>query len=663
MVSPAQRPVVRASFALAGAGSLGTFVAGAVQQILLAIRRHNAAIAEPGCAEDDPRLMHPLWGRIIVDSIGGSSAGALTGGQLTKALFEPAYLGENDPVDKKGTITGDWIAGADIEELAPKGNQPLTSGPVEAPGWTLLSAAKLYDVAVDALKATKSDYSPRTDPASPLSPNGVVALGITLTDLLGYHEYADFAPDMVLGHPSFGAVKEGEAHFSGLADRGARDLGVRKHAEIRRIFVSCDDRANETIDQFLARSRRRGRAKGVLWRDAASRLASLAAASAALPLALGPMALTDQAVEDEAHIRRLYMDGGVLNNKPIAPALRLARWQDELRLTSMTPPDAKGYERETVERELNYQRVCFFIDAFPDRSRGEWRSPHPDEALRGDEVMQLTPEAIAARDARIEDALSMPTRGLGVFFESLLTSLRAQDIRGIAESNYRVEERRRWIRSLVGRLNAPESDFALDGFRAAHAWAAVREATEGMDADESALNALAELVRDADRFSGLSGRRSVKMIPVFAPENLIGVLAGEAVYAVGGLLKREARVHDAMVGQQVARHVVDALRNEGRVGPVRLPDAPKDVVPEDTKRLVERMKVAAEAAVQGDGTGSAFVRGLVAFPLHLNPLVRMVRTRLNRHIRGLPPELPEDASVAETGADGPEDAGTEDSEF
>lgn len=631
-----RRPV-RAAFALSGAGSLGTFLSGAVREIVLAIRAHNVAVQDSRTKPDDPRLLNPRWGRISVDAIGGASAGALCSGQLVKCLFEPEYLGANKPLDTRGTMTGDWIEYASFEELAPKGNEPLTSGPVEAPGWTLLSSAKLYDVAIKALTPKGFNRELLRDPASVLPANGIVAVGITLTDLFGYHEYADFDAKNVLGHPQFGAAEPQVAHFRSLAGREVRDLGVRRHSEVRRLFIGTTPESKQLIRRFLHYTHRNGKANGFTWgEESTDRLASLAAASAALPLALGPMALTDQTSMRGSSVRRLYMDGGVLNNKPIAPALTLARWQDEIRILSRTPPAAETFNTATVDEELNYERICFYIDAFPDRTRGAWRSPHPDEALRGEPVRQLTPENTKARNERIDQALATPSKGVGMFLESLLTSLRAQDIRGVAETNFRVDQRTKFIRSLVGRGHHGSSDFRLNDFESAHAFATVRDATRKMGITYNEEAALSDVTHQADTFSRLSARRAVTMIPVFAPENLVEVLAGEAMYAIGGLLSREARVHDAGVGARVAKEVLRSLSPLREVNRVALPRPEESAIPNDTTHLVQRLRVAAEAAIQGDGSGSQFVRTLVAFPFHLNPLVRLLKIRLNRSVRGVP---------------------------
>lgn len=635
-VSPQRRPV-RAAIALAGAGSLGTFLAGALREIVTAIRHHNEAISDPKVLPDDPRILHPRWGRVSIDAVGGSSAGALCSGQLVKCLFEPHYLGMDKEIDAEGTITGDWIEHGAFDRLAPTGNEPLRSGPIESPGWTLLSASKLYDVAMEALTPEKYDISAlRTTPASPLPANGIVGVGITLTDVLGYHEYADFDACNVLGHPEFGAAEPQAARFRPFEGREVRDLGVRQHSEVRRLFIGTTPESKQVIQRFLDHTQRRGKATGYTWNEAGTRLSALAAASAALPLALGPMAMTDPTERKRSTVRRLYMDGGVLNNKPISPALTMARWQDEIRILSRTPFHADLYDRGVVDRELDYERVCFFIDAFPNRTRGEWRSPHPDEALTGVPVRQMTSKNIEARDRRIDEALSTPAKGLGMFMESMLTSLRAQDIRGVAETNFRVAKRAEYIRSLVGRAHHGSPQFQLTDFGSANAYAAVREATRDLDVPEDEVLALSDLMYQADGFARMRGRRAVTMIPVFAPENLVEVLAGDAVYAVGGLLAKEARIHDAKAGQLVAKNVLRSLSPLRERTLEKLPKPGIDARPRDSSLLVQRLRVAAEAAIQGDGSGSSFVRSLVAFPFHLNPLVRLLKTRLDRTIQGMP---------------------------
>src|SRR5690625_176750 len=161
MAVSSQRRPVRAAVALAGAGSLGTFLAGALREIVLAIRAHNTALIDPDADDDDPRLLHPQWGKITIDAVGGSSAGALCSGQLVKALFEPDYLGKNQDIDTIGTMTGDWIEYGCFEHLSIEGNTPIKEGNVESPGWTFPS---FMGVLPSMERCSKHPYSKATRP-------------------------------------------------------------------------------------------------------------------------------------------------------------------------------------------------------------------------------------------------------------------------------------------------------------------------------------------------------------------------------------------------------------------------------------------------------------------------------------------------------------------
>lgn len=638
-ISGHRRPV-HAAIALSGAGSLGTFLAGALREIVLAVREHNAALIDPDAADDDPRLLHPQWGKITIDAIGGSSAGALCSGQLVKALFQPAYLGKDQEIDTVGTMTGDWIEYGCFEHLSVEGNTPLKEGSVESPGWTFLSPNKLYDVAKTALNSDNYETEEDDLRVSPLPDNRIVGVGITLTDLLGYHEFAEFDARQVLGHHQFGADHTDSIRFQSLKGREVRDLGVRQHSEVRRLFIGPDDASKTILRRFLGHTRRRGKATAYTWKEVPERLSALAAASAALPMALGPMALTDptdsSGSQGESSIRRLYLDGGVLNNKPISPALTMARWQDEVRLLSHTDEHAKAFNRDVVVDLFDYERVCFFLDAFPDRTRGAWRSPHPDIALTGMPVRQMLPENVEARNDRIDEALHVPSKGMGMFIESLLTSLRAQDIRGVANTNLQVTKRAEFIRGLADKLHYGSSSFELNTLDRAHAYAAVVHALADLNVDEDEKNGLADLIYEADSFARMRGRRTVTIIPVFAPENLVEVLAGESLFAIGGLLSRKARVHDAKTGQRIAQEVLKCLDPTCPAETVDLPGPEPDERPSDSDPLVRRLQVFVSALIKGDGSGSPLMRGLVSFPFNFNPLVKVLRDRLDRTIQGDP---------------------------
>jgi predicted acylesterase/phospholipase RssA len=630
------RVPVRATLAFAGAGSLGTFLSAASREVICAIRAHNMAIVE-GASNDDPRYMHSRWGKIIVDSLGGSSAGALCATQIVKALYHPEYLGDGEDLGASATLSGDWVRGGDFARLAVVGETPSQAGPIEAPGWTLISGARLYDLAAGAL--CKTGEPDLDDPASPIDPSGTVAVAITLTDLLGYHAPAEFGPDEVLGHPSFGLPRIARSKQVGQRSREIRDLGGRGHAEVRKLFVAATPHGVSEIREFLGDSSRRGRARAVEWGNGAEeRLAALTAASAALPLAVGPLAMTDKAADSEGTVRRLYMDGGILNNKPVAPALKLARWYDGVRLARHELGE-HGYTQDDVENELVYERVCFFFDAFPDRTRDDWRSDHPDAALNQTGSFELTPDAILARDKRIDRALEVPTAAIDVFFESMLTSLRAQDILGIAKTNARLTARDEYIRQRARSVSRKPSTFKIDTVEKAEALAAVRQTDVGAALNPLQARKVAHRIWESDGFSGLSGRRPVTMVPVFAPENLKAVFAGEGLYAVGGLLDLDARLHDATVGRDVAKHVIAGLRDPDASTDVKLSDAPEESLPTDTTALVERLWVSSMSVINAIGNRPHPLRFLAKLPLRLRPLRAVAKRRLDHVVRspGLTP--------------------------
>jgi hypothetical protein len=630
--SHSKRVPIRAAFAFAGGGSLGTFLSGAVRELLFSIRDHNRAVAE-GAPDNDSRYINGTWGRVIIDSIGGSSAGALVASQLVKCLFDPSYLGTGESFSETGTITGDWVHGGNFSDLSVEGNEPGRSGPVEAPGWTLISGAKLFELAAAALNPGPL---PEPDEASPLDPSGVVGIGITLTDLLGYHEPAEFLVDEVQGHPSFGAAKPAPARMRRYAGQEVRDLGGRGHAETRKLFIGRDYESAGAAKHFVRTTNRRGRARAIRWSSrAAERLAGLVAASASLPIAVGPIALTDRAADAESVYRRLYMDGGLLNNKPISPALKLARWHDGMRVMSAQKEDG-CIPLAAVEEELVYKRVCFFVDAFPDRAVGEWRSPHPDQIVAGTGAYDLTPTAVAARDKRINDALEAPHAALDVLFESMMSSLRAQDILGIAKGNWRLNERDKYIdQRCLDETSSAATDFKVDSINKAYAYASLMQRPGAASLDRNQRLRVTQRVWESDRFSGLSGRRTVTMIPVFAPTNLKAVFAGEALYALGGLLGYEARKHDAGVGALVARSVVQSLDSTKSPPEVELKHAPHRVLPDDTEPVVRRLRIAGLALIDGIQQRPTTVRWLAKLPLSLTPITRIAKGWLDRRVLGI----------------------------
>lgn len=624
---------MRVAFALAGGGSLGTFVSAAVREVLLAIEGHNRALA--GEAERS-LLLHDEWGPVIVDAIGGSSAGALCGAQVVRALFDSRYLGAGLSLDALGTLTGDWVAGGSFRNYATDNTEALVSGPIASPGWTILNGTRLFQRTRGVLDPRSRDGGPPI-PHTALDPAGVVGFAATLTDTFGFHEPAEFEPHRVLGHPSFGLRETDEPHyFAGHLD-SVRDLGVRNHGEVRRLFLCAGDEVVGRVAQSLRDERREHRARAMVWDAAAAEsIAALAAASASLPFAFGPIALRDRAVDDELACTRLYMDGGTLNNRPIEPALNVARWGDAARLAPLRASDGT-YARDDILAHLDYERVCFFVDAFPDPVADEWLSPHPEVAQDRTGLRELDGDAQRRRAARIRAVLDGPGSGLDLFAESLLSSLRAQDIRDIAKLNFRLRKRRLFIEQRCASPPDPRPQWRVDSLARAEAYAAVLAAPCGRALPDAVARAVAERVWESDQISGLSGRREVTMVPVFSPRNRDGALAGEGLYTLGGLLSLDSRMHDARVGTVAARHVLRGVADPAAaLEDFTVPNARPEVLPDDAGPVVERLRLVAQAALTAAAEDSAMARWLSSLPMLLEPLFRRLGRRLDVIVQGIP---------------------------
>jgi hypothetical protein len=89
------------------------------------------------------------------------------------------------------------------------------------------------------------------------------------------------------------------------------------------------------------------------------------------------------------------------------------------------------------------------------------------------------------------------------------------------------------------------------------------------------------------------------------------------------------------MGGRVAKTVLDAIagRMAERQHPP-LPPAPAAAHPDDSSPLVSRIRVAAKALIDGRKSTSSVVRFFARLPLHLDPVMDMARTRLDRKIRG-----------------------------
>ncbi len=668
-----QRHPVRASLAFAGAGALGTFLSGAAKQLLIALRNHNRAVAE-GAADSDPRYLGPHWGRITVDSIGGASAGAICGAQIVKALFDPRYLGEGLADDAPGTITGDWINEGDFAVLAGEGTAANRTRHMDSPGWSLLSGARLHALVEKLLSGCAS----AAEPNGLVEESGIIAFGVTLTDLFGVHSRADFDADRVLGHPDFGQAAVMPRH--GSTEHGprlVRDLGGRNHAEVRKFLFARDAASREVAARFLAETGRSDAAEALVWQPSeAAKVAAVCAASAALPFAIGPVAIDDARGE-----RRLYIDGGVLNNKPVAPALRLGRWQDAIRLQLQQREPDGTCSAAAVGAALNYERTVFFVDAFPDQTPSRARhgeggvEPAVDPVRFAEALLKapkarvptLTRPAIAVvsrtvqlqsiiaglteapavavrgqtRGEQMEASLLHPTAASRLFFDSLMNSVRAQDLREIAKRNNLVAARAKFITDRCERPPVHHETFRVDSLGAAQAYACVLgiAASEGLTQQQQL--AVAERVWESDQVSGLGGRRMVSLVPVFSPDERYDLFAGDRLYAVGGLLSLEARMHDAGIGVQVARAVTEALN--GKVlafDALGIRKAEASQRPQDAALLMRRIRASGTALVDSFFERHPIVAWFAKLPIYFEPIMRIAKRSLDSQVsaRRLPPD-------------------------
>jgi hypothetical protein len=129
--------------------------------------------------------------------------------------------------DAPGTITGDWINEGDFVVLAGEGTAVNRTRDMDSPGWSLLSGARLHALVEKLLSGSAA----AAEPDGLVEESGIIAFGVTLTDLFGVHSRADFDADRVLGHPDFGQAAVMPRHGSTAhGPRLVRDLGGRNHA-------------------------------------------------------------------------------------------------------------------------------------------------------------------------------------------------------------------------------------------------------------------------------------------------------------------------------------------------------------------------------------------------------------------------------------------------
>src|SRR5690606_1747372 len=111
------------------------------------------------------------------------------------------------------------------------------------------------------------------------------------------------------------------------------------------------------------------------------------------------------------------------------------------------------------------------------------------------------------------------------------------------------------------------------------------------------------------------------------------VFAGESLYSLGGLLAYDARKHDARVGATVAREVLKSLDSDHpRPDRIELSAAPDSALPEDTRSVVTRLSVAAQAAIDGFQSKATALGFFAKLPLVVGPLSNVMKRWLDRRV-------------------------------
>lgn len=125
------------------------------------------------------------------------------------------------------------------------------------------------------------------------------------------------------------------------------------------------------------------------------------------------------------------------------------------------------------------------------------------------------------------------------------------------------------------------------------------------------------------------------VVPIWAPENLRAAYAGDAFYSMGGLLSKDARRHDAELGVEVARRVIDAVRDPESVSAEhRLHDAPEAALPRDAGPLARRLVIALRAMLDGLLWRSPVLRFFATLPLRVTPILSRFKRWLDVRVPG-----------------------------
>jgi hypothetical protein len=133
----------------------------------------------------------------------------------------------------------------------------------------------------------------------------------------------------------------------------------------------------------------------------------------------------------------------------------------------------------------------------------------------------------------------------------------------------------------------------------------------------------------------------VSLVPVFSPDERYDLFAGDRIYAVGGLLSMQARMHDAGIGVQVARAVTEAL--SGKVVPFEalgIRKAEESQRPQDAELLMRRIRASGSALVDSFFERHPIVAWFAKLPIYLDPIMRIAKRSLDRQVsaRRQPPD-------------------------
>ena len=261
---------------IAGAVSLGSYEAGALYELLEAIRQHNGKVE----AEQEGQ---PIY----VDVLTGASAGGMTATILAqKLLFDgPSFVSaDGNPAPWNNPLYETWVQRITLAELLDTTDAPIAEGGDPAL-LSLLSSQLIETIAREKLLSdtVNGEIADHGEHAA-ISPAGEIRLGMALTNLTG----VNYGLPMISG---------GSFQYTRFED------------SIRRRLT----RADRTV---------------TTWQE----VANAAVASGAFPVAFRTKDLTreyadyadDQPLGWTGGTRKFnYSDGGILQNQPLGMAKQL----------------------------------------------------------------------------------------------------------------------------------------------------------------------------------------------------------------------------------------------------------------------------------------------------------------------------------------------------